>query len=63
MVGCHRETPGVHLAQFGQESLPQLGIPRMVIAAGAKVHLQIEIGRRGYSATEHSQQAHLDPLQ
>ncbi len=36
MVGYPRETPAVRLAQLGQPPLPQLGVPRMVVAAGAK---------------------------
>ena len=62
VVGRQREPVGVHLPQLGQPLVPQLGMPRVVVAVGAEPHLDVELGHGGHPAAQHLEEPHLDPL-
>ena len=57
-----RQPLGLHLAQFGQPLVPQVGVPRVVVAVRAEAHLHVELGDRGDPAAERLEQLHLGPL-
>ena len=62
VVGRHGQPLGLHLAQFGQALVPQVGVPRVVVAVRAEAHLHVELGDRGDPAAERLEQLHLGPL-
>ena len=62
VVRRHGEPVRVHLPQLGQPLVPQLGVPRVVVAVGAEAHLHVELGHGGDPAAERLEQPHLDPL-
>ena len=62
VVRGHGQPVRVHLAQLGQALVPQLGMPRVVVAVGAETHLHVELGHGGDPAAQRLEELHLDPL-
>ena len=62
LVGRHGEPLGLHLAQLGEPLVPQVGVPRVVVAVRAETHLHVEFGDRGDPPAERLEELHLGPL-
>ena len=62
VIGRLREPVGVHLPQLRQPLVPQLGVPRVLVAVGAEADLHVHLGDGRHPAAERLEQTHLHPL-